>query len=259
MLISSRRRALQTQIWTVALAATAQRSRARVVEERDKYARKNAHETHRTTRLLQAHARTKATLPALGYEYSALEPVISGTIMELHHSKHHNTYVTNFNAATEKLATAVADDDVTGIVAAQAAIKFNGGGHLNHSIFWQNLAPPSEGGGAPPTGALSAAIDADFGSFDAMKTKLSQMTVAVQGSGWGWLGYNKATDALQLATCANQDPLEATTGLIPLFGIDVWEHAYYLDYKNVRPDYVSAIWDIANWSDVSERYAAAKQ
>ena len=179
--------------------------------------------------------------------------------MELHHSKHHNTYVTNFNAATEKLATAVADDDVTGIVAAQAAIKFNGGGHLNHSIFWQNLAPPSEGGGAPPTGALSAAIDADFGSFDAMKTKLSQMTVAVQGSGWGWLGYNKATDALQLATCANQDPLEATTGLIPLFGIDVWEHAYYLDYKNVRPDYVSAIWDIANWSDVAQRYAAAKR
>ena len=204
-------------------------------------------------------SRGKHSLPDLPYDYSALEPVISGEIMELHHSKHHNTYVTNFNAATEKLATAVADDDVTGIVAAQAAIKFNGGGHLNHSIFWQNLAPPAEGGGAPPTGALSAAIDADFGSFDAMKTKLSQMTVAVQGSGWGWLGYNKATDALQLATCANQDPLEATTGLIPLFGIDVWEHAYYLDYKNVRPDYVSAIWDIANWSDVAERYAAAKQ
>ena len=177
--------------------------------------------------------------------------------MEIHHSKHHNTYVTNFNAATEKLAVAVAEENVTAIVAAQAAVKFNGGGHLNHSIFWQNLAPPSEGGGAPPTGALSAQIDADFGSFDAMKTKLSALTVAVQGSGWGWLGYNPATSTLQLATCPNQDPLEATTGLVPLFGIDVWEHAYYLDYKNVRPDYVSAIWDIANWADVDERYAAA--
>ena len=235
----------------------AQRSRAS--SSRERQLRAPTHATRRTTRLLRAPARTKATLPALGYEYSALEPVISGTIMELHHSKHHNTYVTNFNAATEKLATAVADDDVTSIVAAQAAIKFNGGGHLNHSIFWQNLAPQSEGGGAPPTGDLSSKIDADFGSFDQMKTKLSQMTVAVQGSGWGWLGYNPATDALQLATCANQDPLEATTGLVPLFGIDVWEHAYYLDYKNVRPDYVSAIWDIANWADVAQRYAAAKQ
>ena len=124
-------------LWQPLRAALAH---AVAVVERE--ARAPTHETHRTTRLLQAHARTKATLPALGYEYSALEPVISGTIMELHHSKHHNTYVTNFNAATEKLATAVADDDVTGIVAAQAAIKFNGGGHLNHSIFWQNLAPP---------------------------------------------------------------------------------------------------------------------
>ena len=128
------------------LAAT---GAALALEQREREARAPTHATHRTARLLQAHARTKATLPALGYEYSALEPVISGTIMELHHSKHHNTYVTNFNAATEKLATAVADDDVTGIVAAQAAIKFNGGGHLNHSIFWQNLAPPSGGGGAP--------------------------------------------------------------------------------------------------------------
>ena len=128
---------------------------ARRRRRRERQLRAPTHEPRRTTRLLQAHARTKATLPALGYEYSALEPVISGTIMELHHSKHHNTYVTNFNAATEKLATAVADDDVTGIVAAQAAIKFNGGGHLNHSIFWQNLAPQSEGGGAPPTGDLS--------------------------------------------------------------------------------------------------------
>ena len=102
-----------------------------------------------------------------------------------------------------------------------------------------------------------AAIQSDFGSLDNLKEKLSASTVAVQGSGWGWLGYNKAAKKLQIATCANQDPLEATTGLVPLFGIDVWEHAYYLQYKNVRPDYVKAIWPIANWNDISARFAKA--
>jgi len=131
-------------------------------------------------------ARTKFTLPELPYQYSELEPVISGQIMELHHSKHHNTYVTNLNAAMEKLAAAEAAGDVAGVIGAQGAIKFNGGGHINHSIFWQNLAPPSKGGGAPPTGALGAAIDAEFGGLEAMQTKLTAMTVAVQGSGWGW-------------------------------------------------------------------------
>jgi len=171
-------------------------------------------------------SRSKFTLPELTYGYGELEPVISGEIMELHHSKHHNTYVTNLNVAMDKLGDAQAKGDVTGVIAAQAAIKFNGGGHLNHSIFWQNLAPPSKGGGAPPTGALAAAIDAKFGSLDALKENLTAMTVAVQGSGWGWLGCD-ASGALALATCANQDPLQATTGLVPLFGIDVWEHAYY--------------------------------
>jgi Fe-Mn family superoxide dismutase len=102
------------------------------------------------------------------------------------------------------------------------------------------------------------AIKRDFGSLESMQDKLSGSTVAVQGSGWGWLGYNKTANKLQIATCANQDPLEATTGLIPLFGIDVWEHAYYLQYRNVRPDYVKAIWQIANWADISKRFNAAK-
>lgn len=199
--------------------------------------------------------RSKYTLPELSYGYGELEPVISGEIMELHHSKHHNTYVTNLNVASEKLEAAAAAQDVTGIVAAQAAIKFNGGGHLNHTIFWSNLAPPGKGGA--PEGALAAAIDKDFGSLDAMQKKLTAMTVAVQGSGWGWLGYDKVKGGLALATCANQDPLEATTGLVPLFGIDVWEHAYYLQYKNVRPDYVNAIWGIANWADVAQRFEKA--
>ena len=110
-----------------------------------------------------------------------------------------------------------------------------------------------------PEGELTKLIDAKFGSFENMKSKLSASTVAVQGSGWGWLGYDKASDSVAIATCFNQDPLEATTGLVPLFGIDVWEHAYYLDYKNVRPDYVNAIWGLANWSDVAARLEAAKK
>jgi len=202
-------------------------------------------------------SRSKLTLPDLPYDYSALEPVISAEIMQLHHSKHHQTYVNNLNAAEEKLAEASAKNDVSAIIGLQGALKFNGGGHINHSIFWKNLCSKGDAMGAPD-GELAKAIDRDFGSFDAMKEKLSASTVAVQGSGWGWLGYNKATGRLQIATCANQDPLEATTGLIPLFGIDVWEHAYYLQYKNVRPDYVKAIYQVANWKDVAERFSKAK-
>merc|ERR1712002_415763 len=174
----------------------------------------------------------------------------------LHHQKHHNTYVTNLNVAEEKLAEAVQKNDVAAIIALQPALKFNGGGHINHSIFWENLSPK---GGGEPSGDLMAAIKEDFGTFERMKTELVAATVAVQGSGWGWLGFNPASGRLRIATCANQDPLQATTGLVPLFGIDVWEHAYYLQYKNVRPDYVSAIFNVANWSDVAERLAAAKK
>lgn len=176
--------------------------------------------------------RNKHTLPDLPYDYNALEPVISAEIMQLHHSKHHATYVNNLNVAEEKLAEAKAKNDVSAIIGLAPALKFNGGGHLNHSIFWQNLCPKGSG---EPGGELAAAIKRDFGSFENMKTRLSTATVAVQGSGWGWLGYNKTEKRLQIVTCANQDPLEATTGLVPLFGIDVWEHAYYLQYvKNIN-------------------------
>ena len=134
------------------------------------------------------------------------------------------------------------------------ALKFNGGGHINHTLFWENLTPQ----GGAPSGDLEAAINASFGSFDTMKAEMSAKTVAVQGSGWGWLGYNKSTGRLEVATCANQDPLQATTGLVPLVGIDVWEHAYYVDYRNVRPDYVKNIWDVINWNVAAQRLEAAK-
>ena len=160
------------------------------------------------------------------------------------------------------------------MIALGPALRFHGGGHLNHSIFWQNLAP----GGGEPDAALIKAAEGSFGSFENMKASLSAATVAIQGSGWGWLGYNKQSKNLSIITCPNQDPLEPTTGnpplhkkkeefpltatktlsgLVPLLGIDVWEHAYYLQYKNVRADYVKNIFNIVNWADVSQRLAAA--
>nr|ABR08302.1 putative mitochondrial Mn superoxide dismutase [Galleria mellonella] len=198
-------------------------------------------------------SRQKHTLPQLPYEYNALEPVISREIMSLHHSKHHATYVNNLNAAEEKLAQAQAKGDIQTVISLAPALKFNGGGHINHTIFWQILSA----NGGQPSGALLKAIEQDFGSLENMKNQLAASSVAVQGSGWGWLGYNKQLKKLQIATCQNQDPLQATTGLIPLFGIDVWEHAYYLQYKNVRADYVKAIFDVANWQDISSRYENA--
>jgi len=194
------------------------------------------------------------TLPELPYAYDALEPVICAEIMELHHSKHHAGYVRKLNAAEIKLEEALRNGDVAATVGLHASIKFNGGGHINHSIFWKNLTP---GGSGEPTGELADLINRDFGSFENMKDKLSAAAVTVQGSGWGWLGYNKEAERLEVAACMNQDPLEATTGLVPLFGIDVWEHAYYLQYKNARKDYVTTIYEVANWNDVAARLEVA--
>lgn len=182
----------------------------------------------------------KFTLPDLPYGFGELEPVISGQIMQLHHSKHHAAYVANLNVATAKLEESLSKNDVTGIVSAQQAIRFNGGGHINHTIFWQNLAPPKKGGGEPPTGDLKTLIDGQYGSLDSLVSTMSAATVAVQGSGWGWLGYDKANKKLSIVATTNQDPLEATTGLVPLLGIDVWEHAYYLDVSLFFCNYLSS-------------------
>jgi Fe-Mn family superoxide dismutase len=196
-------------------------------------------------------------LPTLPYELDALEPVISKEIMNLHYNKHHKAYVDNLNKALEQYEKLQAESDIAAQIALQAAIKFNGGGHINHSIFWTNLAPKAKGGGGAPSGELAAAIDQEFGSFQNFVEQFNTKTAAIQGSGWGWLGYNKAKKRLEIVTCDNQDPL-STKGLIPLLGIDVWEHAYYLQYKNVRLDYLKSIWDVVNWSNVAERFAKAK-
>lgn len=154
----------------------------------------------------------KHTLPDLGYDYKALEPIISGEIMELHHSKHHQTYITNFNAAEPQLQEALQKNDTSKIIALQGALKFNGGGHINHSIFWKNLSPAKTN----PSNDLQSEISTTFGSFDNFKKEFTAATVAVQGSGWGWLGFNKKTNKIQIATCFNQDPLEATTGMFAI-------------------------------------------
>lgn len=192
-------------------------------------------------------------LPQLPYALDALEPVISAEIMNLHYNKHHKGYVDNLNKALEQYAEAEKKNDLPALIALQSAIKFNGGGHINHSIFWTNLAPKDNGGGQAPSGFLADAIKQEFGSFEKLVEVFSAKTIAIQGSGWGWLGYNKANAHLEIITCENQDPL-AIKGHIPLLGIDVWEHAYYLQYKNVRADYVKAIWSIVNWKNVAERF-----
>lgn len=196
-------------------------------------------------------------LPDLPYDFNALEPVIAAEIMQLHYTKHHNGYVTNLNAGLEKYKEADAKNDIASMIALQQAIRFNGGGHVNHSIFWTNLAPPAHGGGGAPKGELAQAIQKEFGTFENFVEKFSALTVAIQGSGWGWLGYCKVYHRVMIETCANQDPL-STKGIVPLLGIDVWEHAYYLQYKNVRAEYVKNIWNVVNWKNVEERFSKAK-
>jgi Fe-Mn family superoxide dismutase len=196
-------------------------------------------------------------LPDLPYDYSALEPVISGEIMQLHHAKHHNAYVTNLNVAIEKYREAEAKNDLAAMIALEPAIRFNGGGHLNHSFFWNHLAPVGKGGGEGPHGQIADAIKHQFGSVETFIEKMSAASVAIQGSGWGWLGYCKTKKQLVITTCANQDPL-STQNLVPLLGIDVWEHAYYLQYKNVRADYVKNIWKVIAWKAVEESFVKGK-
>ncbi len=199
------------------------------------------------------------TLPQLPYAYNALEPHFDARTMEIHHTKHHPAYINNVNAALE--GSPLADKPIDDLVrelssvpeAIQGAVRNNGGGHANHSLFWTILSP--EGGGAP-TGDLAAAIDAKFGSFETMKEQFSKAAATRFGSGWAWLCVG-GDGTLLIESTANQDsPL--SLGHTPILGLDVWEHAYYLHYQNRRPDYVSAFWNLVNWAEVTRRYAAAK-
>ncbi len=198
-------------------------------------------------------------VPPLSYAYEALEPHIDAETMHLHHDKHHQAYVTNLNMAVDKhpeLAGKSAEDLLKKLSAVpediRMAVRNNGGGHVNHSMFWEIMGP---GGGGPPTGALADAITSAFGSFDAFKTQFNDAGVKRFGSGWAWLV--KATDGkLAIVSTANQDnPM--SDGQYPILGNDVWEHSYYLKYQNRRPEYLAAWWNTVNWTKVSERFEAS--
>jgi Fe-Mn family superoxide dismutase len=199
-----------------------------------------------------AMSATTYTLPALPYSYEALEPSISAQIMELHHSKHHQAYVTNLNKALGSYADALASSDVPAQIALQAAIKFNGGGHINHSLFWQNLSPAASPDASPDAApALAAALVDTWGSLDAFKAAMAASLLSIQGSGWGWL-VKDDHGALRIVTTKDQDPVAPSE--VPILGVDMWEHAYYLQYLNGKAAYVDNIWSVINWKTAEARF-----
>jgi Fe-Mn family superoxide dismutase len=203
-------------------------------------------------------------LAPLPYDYSALEPFIDAETMKLHHDKHHQAYINNVNAALAnhpQLAAKSVDDLISDLNAVpediRTAVRNNGGGHSNHTMFWNIMGPANTGGvGGNPTGAVASQISADFGDFEAFKKLFNETTAKQFGSGWGWLVFQAGK--LKVITTANQDsPL--SQGLYPILGNDVWEHAYYLKYQNRRPDYLAAWWNVVNWAEVNRRFEKAKK
>ncbi|MEX2104949.1 MAG: superoxide dismutase [Bacilli bacterium] len=198
-------------------------------------------------------------LPALPYEFNALEPHIDAKTMEIHHDRHHATYVNGLNTALEghaDLQNKSLEDLLRGINSVpeniRTAVRNHGGGHHNHSLFWEVIGP---NGGGEPTGELAEAINSTFGSYDKFKEEFSKAATTRFGSGWAWLTVNGGK--LEVTSTANQDsPL--MEGKTPILGLDVWEHAYYLKYQNKRPDYIGAFWNVVNWNEVNKRYNAAK-
>lgn len=199
------------------------------------------------------------TLPKLPYAHDALEPHIDTATMHIHHEKHHNGYVTNLNKAIEgtPMAGKSIEELMAGMDMSNMAVRNNGGGHYNHSLFWTIMAPNA---GGAPQGELAEAINASFGSLDSFKEKFAAAAATRFGSGWAWLCVHKG-GKLEVCSTPNQDnPLMPDAGCsgTPVLGLDVWEHAYYLNYQNRRPDYVGAFWNVVNWPEVAKRFAAAK-
>lgn len=197
---------------------------------------------------------TNYTLPELPYDYSALEPHISAKIMELHHSKHHKAYVDGANLAVEKLAEARDANDFAAVNKLEKDLAFNLGGHVNHSVFWNNM---SADGGDKPVGEVASAIDDFFGSFEKFQAHFTSVAMGVQGSGWAVLSWDALGQRANIQQFFDQQS-NFPAGTIPLLMLDVWEHAYYLDYQNVRADYVKAFWNIVNWADVEQRLTKAR-
>lgn len=198
--------------------------------------------------------RTKVTLPELDYPLNGLEPYISEEIMNLHLNFHQANYVKGYNTAIEQAAEAKGKGEVTKIVDLQKAINFNGGGYVNHCLFWKNLAPTTQGGGqAPPADSnLAKQINQDYGSLENLIAETTNKMMGIQGSGWAWIVKNKVTGSLDVITTANQD--QCPTTHVPLVALDCWEHAYYLDYKNAKAKYFEAIWHVINWKEAARRF-----
>jgi Fe-Mn family superoxide dismutase len=190
-------------------------------------------------------------LPELKYDYAALEPNISARIMELHHSKHHQAYVTGANAALDAMAEARETGNFANLPKLQKDLAFNLGGHVNHSIFWENLSPNS----SEPTGDLAAAISEFFGSIDKFKSHFSAAALGIQGSGWAYLAWDAMGNRLVIGQLYDQQG-NIAMGSVPLLMLDMWEHAFYLDYQNVKADYVKAFWNVVNWEDVARRFGS---
>jgi Fe-Mn family superoxide dismutase len=193
------------------------------------------------------------TLPDLPYDYGALAPHIAPEIMELHHSKHHDAYVTALNQTLDKLADARGSGDYGSIVGLEKTLAFNLGGHVNHSIFWTNLSPE---GGDKPVGELAAALDEHFGSFDAFRAHFTAAATTIQGSGWAVLAWDRLGARLLVHQLYDQQS-QLPAGQTPVVMLDMWEHAFYLQYRNVKPDYVAAWWNVVDWADAAARFAAA--
>lgn len=197
---------------------------------------------------------TKYTLPDLDYDYGALEPHISGRIMELHHSKHHAAYVSGANTAIEQMAEARGAGTLGNINKLHKDLAFHLGGHTNHSIFWKNLSPDSQG---RPEGELAAAIDEDFGSFEAFSAHFTATAMGIQGSGWALLAFDAVSGGLRIHQLYDQQG-NVPVSTNPLLMLDMWEHAFYLDYQNVKADYVKAFWSIIDWNDVAARFEVGR-
>lgn len=193
------------------------------------------------------------TLPDLPYDYSALAPHISARIMELHHSKHHQAYVTGANTALEQLAEARDAGNLANINKLEKDLAFNLGGHINHSVFWENMSPD---GGGEPDGALAESLTENFGSLDGFRAQFAAAAMGVQGSGWSVLAWDSVGARPVIFQMFDQQG-NVPLGVTPLLQLDVWEHAYYLDYQNVRADYVKAFWEVVNWADVQQRFDRA--
>ena len=194
------------------------------------------------------------TLPDLTYDYGALAPHIAPEIMELHHSKHHQTYVTGANTALEKLEEARSAADFGAINKLEKDLAFNLGGHVNHSVFWKNMSPD---GGGEPDGELSAAVDEFFGGFEGFKGQFQANALGIQGSGWSVVAWDVIGQRLNMFQLFDQQG-NVPLGQIPIVQLDMWEHAFYLQYKNVKADYVKAWWNVVNWADAAERFTKAQ-